>query len=310
MGTSGRWQLGFALALVTTTLWGAAPLAMTPLLAAMDPVTISWYRYAGAGCVLFVLLGARGRLRLPRGGGASAAVLFAIAAVTLSGNTVLYVSSLRYVAVPVAQVVVQLAPVLLMLGSMLVYRERFTAPQWMGFAVLVAGIAVFCIERLRAGGVALPRFGLGVGGVFLASVLWAIYGLAQKGLLRHGGSQTVLMGLYLASTVLMTPFATHAAVRSLSGLQLALLVYLGASTLLGYGAFAAALHHWESSKISAVLALQPLPALFGAHLLGRTWPEWYPPQPLGMVAVGAALVVVAGSLGCALGDRLTKRAPR
>ena len=54
---SGRWRLGFGLALLTAVLWGAVPLAMTPLLSSLDPVTVSWFRYAGAGgvlCLLFV----------------------------------------------------------------------------------------------------------------------------------------------------------------------------------------------------------------------------------------------------------------
>lgn len=304
--TSGRWRLGFGLALTTAVLWGAVPLAMTPLVSAMDPFTVSWFRYAAAGAVLCTLFAARGTLRLPRRGGLPALGLFALAVVCLMGNTVLYVYSMHYVSAAVAQIVVQLAPVLLMMGSLLVYRERFGRWQWAGFAVLVAGIVAFCLERLRAGGEPLPRFGTGVGIMVVSAVLWAVYGLAQKALLRFGSSQFVLMGLYLAGAMLLWPWTSPGVVRGLDAVQLGVLVFLGLNTLVGYGAFAEALEHWESSKVSAVLALQPLVTLFGASALGAWWPSHFPPEPLTAAVVAASLVVVAGSMACALGGR---RAP-
>jgi drug/metabolite transporter (DMT)-like permease len=302
-----RWQLGFALALLTAVLWGLVPLAMTPLLVRLDPVTVSWYRYAGAGAALCVLFAARGGLRLPRGGGAPGLALFALAVVTLTGNTVLYVYSMHYIPAPVAQIVVQLAPVLLMLGSLLVFGERFGALQWAGFAVLVTGIVAFCAERLRLSGTELPGFGLGVTIMVVAATCWAIYGLAQKALLRYGSPQVLLMGLYLSGALLMTPAASPGDARALAGTELALLVFLALNTLFAYGAFASALECWESSKVSAVLALQPLVTLFGASLLGRLWPEAFPPQPLTAAVLGASLLVVGGSMSCALGAR---RGPR
>jgi drug/metabolite transporter (DMT)-like permease len=303
MATSGRWQLGFGLAVLTAVLWGAVPLAMTPLLDSLDPVTVSWFRYAGAGSVLFLLFAASGRLRPPRGGGARGMGLFALAVLTLIANTVLYVKSMHYISAPVAQIVVQLAPVLLMLGSLAVFGERFGALQWGGFAVLVAGILLFCAERLRVSGAPLPRFGLGVAIMLVAAACWAVYGLAQKALLRFGSSQLILMGLYLCGTLLMTPAASPRTALVLSGAQIGLLVFLSANTLVAYGAFAASLEHWESSKVSAVLALQPLVTLFGAHLLGRLVPGQFPEQPLTAAVVAASAVVVAGSMVCALGGR-------
>ena len=76
---SGRWQLGFWLALTTAVLWGAVPLAMTPLIAHLDAVTISWFRFASSGLCLLAFFAARGRLQWPRSAGRTAAWLFALA---------------------------------------------------------------------------------------------------------------------------------------------------------------------------------------------------------------------------------------
>lgn len=300
---SGRWRLGAGLALTTAVLWGAVPLAMTPLVAHLDAVTISWFRFASSGLCLLAFFAARGRLQLPQGAGRDAAWPFALAVITLIGNYVLYVMSLHYISAPVAQIVVQLAPVLLMLGSLWVFGERFSALQWGGFALLVLGITAFCVERLRVSGAAMDIFSTGVGLMLLAAVLWAVYGIAQKRLLRYLPSQLVLMGIYLAAALSMLPAASPGAIPALGGAQLALLAFLAANTLVAYGAFAEALNHWESSKVSAVLALQPLTTLFGAALLAALFPRDFPATPLTAGAMFASLMVVAGSATCALGGR-------
>lgn len=62
---SGRWRLGLALSLTTAVLWGAVPLAMVPLVASVDAVTISWFRFVGSGLMLLALIAASGNLRRP-----------------------------------------------------------------------------------------------------------------------------------------------------------------------------------------------------------------------------------------------------
>jgi drug/metabolite transporter (DMT)-like permease len=273
---SGRWQLGFWLALTTAVLWGAVPLAMTPLIAHLDAVTISWFRFASSGLCLLAFFAARGRLQWPRSAGRTAAWLFALAVLMLIGNYVLYVQSLHFIAAPVAQTVVQLAPVLLMLLSLWLFGERFTTWQWGGFVLLLGGITAFCAERLRVSGAGIDIFSTGVGLMVLAAALWAVYGVAQKRLLRYLPSQFVLMGIYLASALLMLPAASPGALAALGATELGLLAFLAANTLIAYGAFAEALNHWESSKVSAVLALQPLTTLFGAAALGALFPVALP----------------------------------
>ena len=301
MPTSGRWRLGFGLAVLTAVLWGAVPLAMTPLVQSLDPVTVSWYRYGGAGGTLCLMLLLRDRFRLPRHGGLPALGLFVLAAACLLANTLFYVLAMQYIAAPVVQVVVQIGPVFLMLGSLVVFGERFGVLQWGGFVALVAGIVWFCAERMRVSGAELPRFGFGVGLVFLAATCWAVYGLAQKALLRFSPSPMILVGLYLSGTLVMTPAASPGEAAALDLPQIGLLAFLAANTLVAYSAFAASLEHWESSKVSAVLALQPLVTLFGANLLGRIVPGQFPAMPLTPVILLASVLVVAGSMCCALG---------
>ncbi len=301
---SGRWRLGLALSLTTAVLWGAVPLAMVPLVASVDAVTISWFRFVGSGLMLLALIAASGNLRRPRRIVPTAWWLFGLAVLTLIGNYLFYVSSLRYIGAPVAQTVVQLAPVLLMLGSLWLFGERFTRWQWTGFVLLITGIAGFCLERLRASGSGVDVFSTGVLLMVLAAVLWAVYGLAQKRLLRFLPSQVVLLGIYLAGGMILLPAASPRDLLRLDATQLWLLAFLALNTLIAYGAFAEALNHWDSSKVSAVLAVQPLTTLFGAHLLGVWLPLQFPQTVLTPAVLFASLVVVVGSVFCALGGQL------
>lgn len=297
--------LGFLFALTTAVLWGAVPLAMTPLVAHMDAMTISWYRFAFSGVFLGAFFAATGRLRLPPGGIWRVAVLpFVIAVAGLVMNSLFYVQSLHYIAAPVAQVVVQVAPVLLMLGSLWMFGERFGILQWGGFLLLLAGIVVFCFERLRLAGNGAQLFGSGVMLMLVAAFAWAFYGLAQKQLLRYLPAQLILMGIYLASALLLLPTTSLGVVVTLDRGELVLLGFLALNTLVAYGAFAEALKHWEASRVGAVLATQPIVTLLGAVAGAHFLPRWFAPAPLTATAVAACLAVVAGSVICALGGDL------
>lgn len=60
--SSGRWMYGLLLALITSVLWGILPIKLKEVLQVMDPVTVTWYRLAVAGSLLFAYLAASRRL--------------------------------------------------------------------------------------------------------------------------------------------------------------------------------------------------------------------------------------------------------
>ena len=91
---------------------------------------------------------ARRSCRGSRGAGRAALALLAVATLTLIGNYVLYLVALDHATPSVTQVVIQLAPLMLLVGGVLVFREPFGRAQWVGFAVLAAGLLLFFNERL------------------------------------------------------------------------------------------------------------------------------------------------------------------
>ncbi len=297
------------LALVTATCWGLLPIALKVVLARMDAYTITWYRFAVSGLVLGSFLAWRRRLPLPtplttRGWG-----LYGVAIAGLLANYVLYLVALEHTSPTASQVLIQLAPMFLLFGGLLVFRERFAPLQWAGFAVLLGGLLLFFHDRLAEVFALGTRLGVGVALMVLAAVSWAIYGLAQKQLLTQLASGQVLFLLYLGAVPLLLPAAHPSQVFALDGSQLAMLAFCCANTVVAYGCFAEALEHWEVSRVSAVVTIAPLVTLVGMHVASRAWPGGVAAEGLTGASIAGALLVVAGAMTTAIGARSVSETP-
>jgi drug/metabolite transporter (DMT)-like permease len=309
---SGRHGLGFGLACLTMVLWGALPLALEGVLRTLDAATITWARFVVSAAVLSAVLGARGRL--PRLGGLRRLDwgLLGVATVFLAANYLAYLIALDWTSPANAQVMIQLAPLLLAVGGIVVFGERFTRLQWVGVAVLVTGLAVFFAGQLRMLVTDIERHLRGDAVMVLAALTWAIYGLAQKQLLRVLSSQAILLCIYVGCAALFALIAEPRSLLELDALGAGLLAFTAFNTIVAYGAFSEALEHWEASRVSAVLALTPLATLAFSELVDALWPAFLDLPQLSWGALAGARLVVVGSLTTALGAEsdLTRAAPR
>lgn len=301
--STGNWRIGFALSLFTAVLWGLLPIALKIVLAGMDAYTITWWRFAVAAAGLGAFLAWRGQLPRFASTGARTIALIVLALAMLVANYVLYLVALDHASPSVTQVVIQLAPLLLTMGGIFVFGERFTALQWTGFAVLVAGLVLFFNRRLPELAQPTRGLGLGVSLTVLAAIAWAAYGLAQKKLLRHFTAQQVLWLIYLGATAVLLPAAEPSSARGLDALQLAMLAFCCANTLAAYGAFGEALYHWDLSRVGAVLATAPLFTIGAMWGLDQADLALIAPEGLNALSITGALAVVGGSMACALAAR-------
>jgi drug/metabolite transporter (DMT)-like permease len=299
-GATGRWRVGLALALTTAVLWGLLPIALKIALRGLDPYTITWYRFAVSSVVLGLILAATGGLPRVRSLNRQGWALLAVALGGLVGNYVLYLVALALVAPTVAQTVIQLAPVGLLVGGVVVFKERFSRAQQAGLAVLLIGLLLFFNRRLaefRNPGAGLA---LGVFILVVAAGSWGGYGLAQKALLRRFRSQQILWLLYVGAVFVLLPSASLSSVLRIGSLQFWMLAFSCMNTLVAYGAFAEALEHWEVSRVSAVLTVAPLVTIASSWLIDRVVPGVLSADPLNALSVAGALLVVGGSAACAL----------
>ncbi|MGY4514673.1 DMT family transporter [Lysobacter sp. HA18] len=302
---SGRTRLGLMLSLVTALCWATLPVALKVTLQVLDPLTLTWFRFLVAALLTLAWLGARGRLVGLGALGRRGWTLLGIAAVMLVGNYVFYLLGVGRTSPGNAQLLIQLAPLLMAVGGIVVFGERFRAAQWLGMALLVGGLGLFFRDQLVHVD-ATPGHGdahtylVGSLLVILGAVVWAVYALAQKQLLVKLGSMQILAVIYVAATLLLWPFAHPSHLANLDGVQWMLLAYCALNTVVAYGAFAEALAHWEASRVSAVLAMTPLLCLGVVAAVHSLWPAMLAPEPMSMVGWIGALLVVAGSTAVSL----------
>jgi drug/metabolite transporter (DMT)-like permease len=305
---SGRWQLGLALALVTAACWSTLPVALKITLEVLDPFTLTWIRFVIAGAVMLAWLGAR------RGLGGFAKLdrrrweLLALAGLLLIGNYVFYLLGVQHSTPGNAQLLIQLAPLLMALGGIVIFRERYQWGQWLGLATIALGLLLFFRDQSGRSSAGAHEYALGSSMVVIAALVWAAYALIQKQLLTRLGSPQIMLFIYLLASVLLFPLAHPAQLLKLDARGLWLLAFCAANTLVAYGAFAEALQHWQASRVSTVLALTPmlsLAVIAGVHGL---WPGLVAPEHVGAWGYAGAVAVVLGSaMSALLGERANKK---
>jgi drug/metabolite transporter (DMT)-like permease len=305
---SGHWKLGLVLALITAACWATLPIALKMSLSVLDPMTLTWFRFAFAAVFMLIWLALRRQLSPYRGLVQKDWRWLFAATVLLIGNYVGYLFGVYYTSPGNAQLLIQLAPMLMALGGIWVFKERYVWGQWLGLAIIAFGLMLFFKEQWQGAASAGSSYILGSAIIGLASVSWAAYALLQKQLLMKLDSSHILTAIYLFSALLLWPFAHPSQLLKLDALHWGLLGYCAINTLVAYGAFAEALAHWQASRVSAILATTPLLCLLAVGLTHSVWPAAIAPEHVTALAIfGAILVVIGSALSSLLGQK-TKEA--
>ncbi len=304
--SSGRWQLGLILALTTSILWGFLAVVLKVVLQVLDANTVTWFRFIVAFGFLAIYLATTKQFPDFRKLSAIDLKLLGLATVGLAANYILFLVGLEKTSPQNAQVLVQLAPVMLGLSSLYIFKERYSPLQWIGLGILVLGISLFSHEQLEQL-VSASGYLLGNLLIILAAIAWVIYGICQKQLLRVLPSPAIMMAIYGGSAILFSPVSQPLQILSLKPIYLAALIFCAVNTLLAYGAFAEALAHWEASRVSAVLALTPLITISVSFIAPNIFPELLEPAVISPLSFVGAVLVVIGSLSISLGTKRLQR---
>ena len=301
--SSPRPVYGFFLALLTSVLWGALPIFLKICLEAMDASTITSVRFLVAALIVACIL--LSRKQFPK------KVLFSrkslgwmlFAAIMLVLNYVTNVMGLAYLNPETVQVVMQLAPFLLMLGGVLIFKESFTRFQFVGAGVLLLGMALFFNQRLQSISQSATEDTIGMFIIIFAATAWAIYALAQKPLLKTFAPQQLTLLMYSCGFVLLLPLTDFTSVIEVNQLQFWALVFCCLNTVIAYGAFTEALQVWSASKVSAVIATAPIFTYISMGIAIAIAPEQFAHSALDNLAYVGAIMVIMGSIMTSLGKK-------
>ena len=216
MAAAGNWKLGLFYSAVTTIAWGLLPIALNGVLHKMDPVTVSWYRFSLSALIAALWYGWHS--------GPTLKTMFLrhpgysfLAAAGLLGNYLCYIWGLQRTNPGAAQILIQVAPLLLLLASVFLFREPFSPRQWLGVGGFTLGMVLFFYPRWDGQAVTGDSYFTGVALVLTGAVAWSFYGMAQKQLLVNYHAKHILLLICLTGTLALAPLADPGQVTALDG---------------------------------------------------------------------------------------------
>jgi drug/metabolite transporter (DMT)-like permease len=272
-GISNR-TIALAASLATTAIWSSSFVVAQIGLRYMGPLTVVALQYVVALVVLlpFLLRGVKGRLHqswrdlLPSRKIWIQLVGLGMIAYVIGNVTLIF--GLQRIPAATAALLLNTTPLLVMLGSAVLLKERPTLEQTAGIAVTVLGSAVFFSEGATAGrswGVLLVMIGV---------LAFSCFSLIGRDLAKGGKTTTELLtAVPLATAALLLTIAALA----IEGMpiirveSIAVVVWLGIlDTAIAYALYNHALRELTATEISAIISLTPLgTALIGWLCLGQ-----------------------------------------
>ena len=167
----------------------------------------------------------------------------------------------------------QLTPIIVLLGGLILFKESFSRLQWVGFGVLILGIGLFFNQRYAELLFVVEDYGGGVWLVIAAAVLWGIFMLVQKRLLRHLPSTSIMALVNWFGILLFLPLARPSRILDLAPLPILLLACAAVFALVSYLSFGEALKRLEASRMGALVSLTPLITIASTGLLALFGPQ-------------------------------------
>ena len=224
---------------------------------------------------------------------------------SLCANYVFYLVALNYVTIETIQVLIQIAPFLMMFGTFIFFKEKFNSIQKLGAICLVISLLMFSNQRFDQM-LFDQQYYTGLLLILIAAILWAIYALAQKKLLQTMNAVQIMFYVYIISTILLLPFTKPLQVFQLSVTSQFFLCLCGINTLVAYGAFSKSMKHWDGSRVSALIATTPLATFLFVYLCDFFWPQIIEVENFNGLALMGAFGVVISSAVTALAVNKTQ----
>ena len=269
-----------------SVLVGAGIVASRFAVAQVPPLTLAMLRYSiGFACLLpFAWRGFGSVWQGPRRDIAAMATL----GILQFGVLIALMNfGLRHVGAAQAALIFSLFPLLTLVLSAALGRERMTSTLLLGVTLSIAGVALALAPKLQGGpgGSWWGEAAVGVSALIgaMCSVLYRPY------LLRYPTVPVSAFAMF-ASVVVLAVLALGeqwpARVTGFSAPAWAAIVFVGISSGVGYFWWLYALKHESPTRVTVFLALNPVTAaLLGWWLLG---------EPLHATALGALVLIAAG----------------
>lgn len=268
----------------------------------LDPITVTFFRFFVAAVLMLGFQAPKlwnsKKLSTPpmkRWG-----KLLFLGGLSLTLNHAFFVWGLRYSSGSNAQLFIQLAPFFFGVVSVFVFKESFSRKQGAGALLLAIGLGLYFSDNLRILAERIHDYLFGCFLILIAAASWVAYACCQRILNSELGPARVTTAFYCMASVFLLPFCNFGGLSELQGVHWFCLLYGGLNTLVAYGAFSAAIIYWESSRVSASLALTPVATFLFTNLFHSIVPNYVRAEPVEELGLLGASLVILGSMVTAL----------
>jgi drug/metabolite transporter (DMT)-like permease len=289
-----NWKKGLVLSLVTVLFWSTLPISLKISLSAMDAMTLTWFRFLAAAIFTLVLLLNNKKLAQFLSLSYVDWLWLGLAAIMLIGNYVLFLIGLEMTSPANAQVFIQMAPLLMTLGGVLIFKESFNKMQMLGVISIIIGLILFFKDQI--GQIISSDYTIGIWVMFAAALTWAIYALIQKKLSKALSSQSILFFIYCFASIVLLFWGNFDGFETINSIQWWAIAYACINTVIAYGAFAEALNHWNASRVGMVLAMTPVITLFAINTFAFIFPGLMDPESINPIGYAGIVFIVSGSM--------------
>lgn len=281
---------GLTYAGITALLWGVLPILMKIALEEFSAGSIVWFRFTFAFPVLFLFLKIQRKqpesiLLAPPG-------LAIVAGIFLAANYYYFLMGVQTSSPANAGILIQTAPVLLVILGVVLFKERFDRKQGIGLAIAVVGFILFFRDQSgQWDGEVYTKATLYIE---VAGLLWVAYMVFQKKLVATYEAQHLNLVVFGTAALVLIPTVTWTEFNNPHPGSWLLMIVLGVNTLLAYGCLAEAVKYIPLWLLSVVITLNPFITLAVMHVLSVVAPDLVAPERIGLWGYVGACVAIGG----------------
>jgi drug/metabolite transporter (DMT)-like permease len=285
---------GVLFALLAAIMWGFLAIVLKFAVTDLRPIDVTWFRFTVAFVILFsyYVIVDRSALRIML----KPPIALIIAAIFLGLNYLGFISGVKYTTPSIAQVFIQIGPLLLALSGFILFKEKTTWLQLTGLALVVGGIVLFYREQLAALGNAHGEYKVGITWVIVGALSWAGYAILQKDLVKRFNPMHLNLVLFGLPALAYLPTVHFSLFATLDLIEWLVIVFLGINTLVAYGSLAIALKYLEANRVSVIITLNPIITFVVMAILGYLEVNWMVKEKFTPITIIGALLVLVGTV--------------
>lgn len=285
---------GIFYTLITVVMWGVLAIALKIASKEIDSPTIVWFRFslAFSGMFIWMVIKNPKELKILY----KPSWLIVISSLALAWNYIGFMLGIQYTSPSNAQVAIQFGPILLAVSGIVFFHEKISRIQMLGFFLSIFGFVVFYQQHLGAMSGQEGQYTKGMLITLSGAVAWAVYAALQKKLVVNYSVGTLNVFIFGLPVLLYLPFVNFSNLAHLSFGYWALLVFLGANTLISYGYLALALKYLEAGKVSIIIVLNPIITFILMGILTWLQVSWIDGEHFSLLSVAGALIALLGAI--------------